>query len=32
MSLEIIKELNAKKTKIRLYAAVDTLDYLKNGI
>jgi DegV family protein with EDD domain len=28
---QIIKELNAKKTKIRLYAAVDTLDYLKKG-
>ena len=28
---EIVDELNEKKTKIRLYAAVDTLDYLKKG-
>ena len=28
---EIVNELNDKKTKIRLYAAVDTLDYLKKG-
>lgn len=28
---KIVNELNEKKTKIRLYAAVDTLDYLKKG-
>ena len=27
----IVNELNEKKTKIRLFAAVDTLDYLKKG-
>lgn len=28
---QIVKDLNANKTRIKLFAAVDTLDYLKKG-